>query len=313
MSDIGLSKAGENERQPRDRVRRGGESSDVSVIGAGAMGSALVDAFAASGARVTVWNRTEKKAKALEGPRVSVAGSPGDALRDSPITIVAVSDNELARHLIVEAGEDLQGKTVASASFATPDQASMFDESMRAMNGRYLDLSILGYPEDVRSGSAHLLISGDRASYDLHQKRLLHLGRVAYVGTTPGSAYMCEMAVLLAYMPMAVSFLQGVRLCERYDLSLDQFKQTVIELYPQRIRTLLERVVRMRGDTTEPEKVEASVRIWGEGVSEYAGFLRELELDSGMYDALERLFKAGVDAGRGEEDWTRIADMFTVR
>lgn len=85
------------------------------------------------------------------------------------------------------------------------------------------------------------------------------------------------------------------------------------ELYPHRIRTLLERVVRMRGDTTEPENVEASVGIWGKGVSEYASFLRERELDSGMYDALVRLFKAGVDAGLGEEDWTRIANMFMVR
>lgn len=79
-----------------------------------------------------------------------------------------MSYHELARHLVVDSGEDLQGKTLASASFATPDQARMFDESIRVMNGRYLDLSILGYPKDVRSGSAHPLISGDRVSYDLH-------------------------------------------------------------------------------------------------------------------------------------------------
>ncbi|MFP4680141.1 MAG: hypothetical protein ACLFQB_06675, partial [Chitinispirillaceae bacterium] len=50
--------------------------------------------------------------------RAPAAGpsAPGDALRDSPITIVAVSYHELARHLVVDSGEDLQGKTLASAS-----------------------------------------------------------------------------------------------------------------------------------------------------------------------------------------------------
>jgi glycerol-3-phosphate dehydrogenase len=43
--------------------------SDVSVIGAGALGSALVEVLAASGAEVMVWNRTATKAEALSGPR----------------------------------------------------------------------------------------------------------------------------------------------------------------------------------------------------------------------------------------------------
>jgi 3-hydroxyisobutyrate dehydrogenase-like beta-hydroxyacid dehydrogenase len=65
--------------------------SDVSVIGAGAMGSALVEVLAASGADVTVWNRTKVKAGALAGQRVGLAASVAEALTTSPLTIVAVS------------------------------------------------------------------------------------------------------------------------------------------------------------------------------------------------------------------------------
>ena len=50
------------------------QMSNVSVIGTGAMGSALVEGLKASGARVTVWNRTKEKAEALSGPRVRLAG-----------------------------------------------------------------------------------------------------------------------------------------------------------------------------------------------------------------------------------------------
>lgn len=61
-----------------------------------------------------------------------------------------------------------------------------------------------------------------------------------------------------------------------------------------------------------PEKVEASVRVWRDGAAEYAAHLRKLNLDAGMYDALHRLFAAGVEAGRGERDWTSIADLTTT-
>jgi 3-hydroxyisobutyrate dehydrogenase-like beta-hydroxyacid dehydrogenase len=84
--------------------------SDVSVIGTGVMGSALVEALAASGADVTVWNRTKEKAEALSGPRVRLAESVAEALRMSPLTIVSVSDHELARTLVEAAGADLQGR-----------------------------------------------------------------------------------------------------------------------------------------------------------------------------------------------------------
>lgn len=42
--------------------------SDVSVIGCGNMGSALIGALADAGREVTIWNRTREKAEALAGP-----------------------------------------------------------------------------------------------------------------------------------------------------------------------------------------------------------------------------------------------------
>ena len=38
----------------------------------------------------------------------------------------------------------------------------------------------------------------------------------------------------------------------------------------------------------------------------------ELGLDTGMYDALQRLVTACIDAGRGEHDWTCVAESTTT-
>lgn len=285
--------------------------SDVSVIGTGAMGSALVEALAASGAEVTVWNRTKQKAEELSGPRIHPAGSVGEALALGPLTIVSVSDHELGRKLVEEAGVELDGNAVASTSFVTPDQAQAYATTVGAAGGRYLDLSIPAYPSEVRSGAGVFLISGDPAAYEVHRERFERIGQVSYVGDSPAIAHIGEMAVLLGYLPMAVGLLQGRRICEQHGLSLEWFRNAVVELYPFQIRSLLEKITKTADAPTA--KVEASVEIWAEGAAEYAGYLRELGLDAGMYDALRRLFTAASEAGHGDDDWTCVAEHAATR
>jgi 3-hydroxyisobutyrate dehydrogenase-like beta-hydroxyacid dehydrogenase len=197
---------------------------DVSVIGIGAMGSALVEALADAGASVTVWNRTRAKAGALSGPRVRLAGSVADALTSSPLTIVSVSDHESARTLVEEAARDLDGRVVASASFVTPEQARAFATVVSAAGGRYLDLEIIAWPSQVRSGAGVFLVSGPRTSYEAHRERFERIGRATYVNAAPGSAYASGMAVQVPWLPLAVGLLQGLRIAESQDLSPAWFR-----------------------------------------------------------------------------------------
>ena len=57
--------------------------SDVSVIGLGAMGSALAEALLKSGLSVTVWNRSPARADALVAKGAVAAGSVNEAVEAS--------------------------------------------------------------------------------------------------------------------------------------------------------------------------------------------------------------------------------------
>lgn len=282
----------------------------VSVIGAGAMGSALVEGLASGGAEVTVWNRTAGKAQALAGPRVDVAESLEEALAGSPVVILAVSEHDQARAVLDDADADLSGKVVASASFATAEQAASFHAAVRAAGGHCLDLSIAAYPTDVRGRDALFLVSGGRSAFEVFRPELERLGRVSYITEAPGAAYVSELALLLGYLPMAVGLLQGLRICRQHDLPEEWFRRTVLEVYPSQTRALLERV---SGQDRSAPGLEASIEVWRQGVAEYAAALRELGLDPGMYDALQRLFAAAADAGHGDADWTCIAEHVADR
>lgn len=282
------------------------QMSDVSVIGAGAMGSALVAVLAASGIEVTVWNRTREKAESLSRPGVRLAESVGATLMSSPLTIVSVSDHELGRTLVDQAGVDLEGRVVASTSPLTPEQARTFDAVVRGAGGRYLDLAVLANPSEVLSRAGVFLVSGDSDAYEAHRERLERIGTATYIDGAPGAAYVGGTAVALAYLPMAVGLLQGRRICEQHDLPLGWFTSTVLDFYPRQVTLLMERL----NATTDPSAadVEGSIDVMGDWASDLASIIREAGLDSGMYDALHRLFAAASAAGYGDAAWTRIAE-----
>ena len=272
------------------------------------MGSAIAETLATRDTCVTVWNRTRERAESLVGPRVTVAESVAEAIARSPMAIVCVAGYNVASTLLEEAGEHLREKTIVGISFVSPEQASELAGRMRSVDGSYLDMEILGYPRDVRAGEAFLYLSGDRASFDDGRSHFEKLGTVSYVDDTPGAAFVSGMAVLLPYLPMAVGMFQGVKLAERHDISLEWYADAVRTLYPRHIDELLETIVSDR-DPADPANVQASVRTWCDGAAEYAAYLESAELDAGVYRALHRLFDAGIEAGRGDHDWTCIGDV----
>lgn len=270
------------------------------------MGSALVEVLAASGAEVMVWNRTEIKAETLSGQRVRVARSVAEALTSSPLTIVSVSDHNVARTLVEAAGVDLERRVVASTSPVDPDQAKTLDTLVTAAGGHYLDLAIPRSDGQVRAGSGVFLVSGSRAAYDAHCELFNRVGTATYVDDTPGAAFVSGLAIVVAYLPMAVGLLQGLRICTQHDVPLEWFERTALDFYPYQIRSLLDQVT---GRIDPSAGDEASVDAMAEWAEELAVTLRAMGLDAGMFDALRRLFADASDAGRGGADWTSIAEV----
>jgi hypothetical protein len=94
------------------------------------------------------------------------------------------------------------------------------------------------------------------------------------VNEAPASAYISGMAVQLAYFPMAVGLLQGMRIAEFQDLSPASFKEAVLDLYPFHIEKLLD-VITAKPDSKAPD-VEASVNVMAAGAAEYSAALRDM-------------------------------------
>ena len=64
----------------------------VAVLGTGIMGGPMARNLLRAGHEVTVWNRTARKAEALEAEGARVASTPAEAVRDAEIVLTMLAD-----------------------------------------------------------------------------------------------------------------------------------------------------------------------------------------------------------------------------
>jgi 3-hydroxyisobutyrate dehydrogenase-like beta-hydroxyacid dehydrogenase len=282
---------------------------DVSMIGCGNMGSAMVAALRDAGSEVTAWNRTRQKAEALRGPRVAVADTVAEALEASPVVLVSVTDYEATRAALEGAERRVAGRTLVQLSNGTPDAARSLADTVADAGGEYLDGTVLSYPHAVGTEEMYVVYGGDRETFEATRPLLEQLGgAVEHLGEDPGLPSALDLAAVPPAMRMAIAIWQGAKVCEIEGVPFDTFAEVIRGLVP----VIAEDALRKAADPDlpeDPEKVEISVRQAAEDVPRPIGYYESLGLDASVFRALQRLFEAGVEAGRGDHDISCVGEL----
>jgi 3-hydroxyisobutyrate dehydrogenase-like beta-hydroxyacid dehydrogenase len=132
----------------------------VSVIGTGAMGSALAGRLLDSGYAVTVWNRSAEKARPLTDRGAVLAASPAEAAADVEAIFLSLRDDTAVNEVLEGIGTT--GTPIFNTSTVSPTTA-------RNLSGRFdgfVSLPIVGAPAAVANGSAVYLASGPESVVD---------------------------------------------------------------------------------------------------------------------------------------------------
>ncbi|GAB3946106.1 NAD(P)-binding domain-containing protein [Kribbella albertanoniae] len=170
----------------------------VTVLGLGAMGTALAQAFLAAGHPTTVWNRTPGRSPELEG--AIRATTAAEAVAASPLVVVCLLVDTTVRDTLD--GIDLTGKVIANLTNSTPDQARALETTLTAQGATYVDGGIMAVPAMIGRPEAFILYSGDSAAFERHQADLAVLARPLFVGSDAGLAALHDIALLSAMYGM---------------------------------------------------------------------------------------------------------------
>ena len=124
---------------------------DISVIGLGAMGSALARALLDANFGVTVWNRTEEKARPIVSMGASVGATFDQALTASPKVVFCLPGYGATYQLVASQADDnlLAGRTIIQLSTASPKEAANAERWFSKQNAAFLAGAILCWPGNI--------------------------------------------------------------------------------------------------------------------------------------------------------------------
>ena len=103
----------------------------ISVIGLGAMGSALAQALVKAGHSVTVWNRSRAKIAPLEALGAKGAESVSEAVKASPLVVVSIGNYAATNALRTLGAERLQRRDFRSRTIPHRHTVARLHERLR--------------------------------------------------------------------------------------------------------------------------------------------------------------------------------------
>jgi 3-hydroxyisobutyrate dehydrogenase len=139
----------------------------VGFLGTGMLGGAMVEGMLRRGDTVTVWNRTESKARALEQMGAVVAATPGDAVAAAEHVHLTLADDAAVDEVMAGVLPRLSpGAIVIDHSTTSPRGTTARLARMQAAGVKFLHAPVFMSPQMARDGVGIMLASGPQAVFD---------------------------------------------------------------------------------------------------------------------------------------------------
>ncbi|PTT48625.1 NAD(P)-dependent oxidoreductase [Aeromonas sp. HMWF016] len=284
----------------------------LSVIGLGAMGSALATTLLKAGHPVTVWNRSAAKAAPLQALGATLAPSVGAAIAASDITLVCVDNYTVSQQLLDEAIDAVADKLLVQLSTGSPQGARALESWSHARGARYLDGAILCFPDQIGTSDASIICSGASTAFsDAEPVLRLLAPTLDHVAEAVGAAAAQDCAVAAYFAGGLLGALHGALICEAEGLPVAKVCAQFSELSP-----ILGGDVAHLGKTLASGDFDhpyASLKTWSAAISRLAGHASDAGIDSRFPRFAADLFEEGVAQGFGQQEVSALIKVLRAR
>ena len=139
----------------------------VGFLGTGMLGGAMVEGMLRRGDAVTVWNRTEAKARALEAFGAKVAATPAEAVAAAQHVHMTLPDDGVVDELMASVGPHLKpGAIVVDHSTTSPRDTKARVARLNQAGVRFLHAPVFMSPQMARDTVGMMLVSGPQTVFD---------------------------------------------------------------------------------------------------------------------------------------------------
>jgi 2-hydroxy-3-oxopropionate reductase len=156
------------------------KTSNVAVIGAGIMGTAIATRLLETGNQVSVFDLDADKVARLIGKGATAAASPAQATADSDFVILSLNHANIVRSVVFGEGGVAQAasarKTLIDMSSIDPSETAKMAEKLASETGmKWVDCPLSGGAPRALTGELTIVAGGDKADFDHAYTVMQHL------------------------------------------------------------------------------------------------------------------------------------------
>jgi 3-hydroxyisobutyrate dehydrogenase-like beta-hydroxyacid dehydrogenase len=282
------------------QVRHVSATHDVTVIGCGLMGSAIVRQLAASGHAVVAWNRTTERAQTLAGGGVTPVASVAEAVRRSPLVLTCTLDYASTLSALSPVA-DWTGKTLVNLAVGTPSQATEMAGWAAGRGVDYLDGIPVCFPRDIGGAATMVLYSGSAAVWRRHAETLGCLGGASrHVSEDVAATNVLETGLGSFFMTAQRAYVEAVNYLQDQSVSPQAMRMLTTHLVEILLTTTAETVDAVEaGERQDAHADQATIAMMADGVRTNLTEMRAAGHDAPVLTAAVQDLEALVEAGLG--------------
>ena len=284
----------------------------LTLLGTGAMGTALARVWLAAGHEVTVWNRTAARAEPLAAEGATVAASAAAAVAANRLVIVCLLDDVSVGEALD--GADLAGRDLVNLTTGTPAQGRARGDWAEARGARFLDAGIMAVPPMIGApdSGGYVFYSGSPELFEEHRDTLAVPAGTRFVGADPGFAALHDVALLSAMSGMFAGITHAFALIRPEDIAPKDFAPLLADWLTAMAPAAHQSADRLQsGDYTRDVVSNLAMQVAGN-----ATLLRTAEeqrVSPELLTPYMELMERRLAQGHGDEDGAGMVELLDLR
>jgi 3-hydroxyisobutyrate dehydrogenase len=259
------------------------------------MGAPMARHVAAAGNEVVVWNRTRSKADGIAG--VTVADSPGEAVKGAEIVVTMLSDGAAVEEVVRDA--DLPAEAIWWQASTVGLEAT---ERLKGLGPTYVDAPVLGTKQPAEGAKLTVLAAGPHDALDKLEPLFDAVGAKTIRFDEVGDATRAKLVMNHWVLALTTATAETIALARSLGVDPKLFLEGIAG------GPLDSAYAQMKGALILEEHTdEASFPL--RLAHKDARLIVEADPPGELAPAVERAFARGADAGLGDHDMAAVGSV----
>lgn len=283
--------------------------SDITVVGLGAMGTALASVLLNAGRNVTVWNRSPDKMKPLIERGAQCFSDLSEAISTSPRSVICLLNYSTTNALFEapQVSKAVSGRNIIQLGTSSPQESEDSETQFNGWGAGYIDGTIMCWPGNIGTPAGRITVAGSEAAFaDCEADLSILAGDMRYQGVNIRAAATLELAFLSRLLGIIFGSIHGSLVCEAEGVPVSEF--TSILPPGDRAIPLTEAI--HAGSFDEISGGGASVDVAGEAVTGLYDHAISMGINSELPALMREWVKRAQAAGYGKQETAAIIKCF---